>query len=156
MDTHTVYVPTLEIAYDDHVYDTSSFSSGIVSGSLTSGSVDISMRNFMPEYKYNTSVRFRINVQQSYETKTFYEELRPRTVHYLPDTIYYSIIDAYSDRIMIPFSDYTRLSLDVTGHYFDMFLSGFMPERFYKIIFKATIDEAIQYFDSDNQFKVVK
>jgi len=31
-----------------------------------------------------------------------------------------------------------------------------MPERFYKTLFKVVMDGETQYFDSDNQFKVVK
>ena len=57
---------------------------------------------------------------------------------------------------MIPFSDYTKVSLDETGHYFNVSLSGFMPERFYKMIFKVILDGQTQYFDTDSQFKVVK
>ena len=150
------------LLYDSGSYVSSSViytelsSSSDYSGSLLSGSVSISMKNFKPEYKYNTKVRFRINSKPSYVAKTFYEELRQGEVYYLPDTAYYSIVDAYSNRIMIPFSDYTRISLDGVGHYFDTTLSGFMPERFYKIMFKVTIDGTIQYIDHVSQFKVVK
>jgi len=130
---------------------------GSVSGSLlSSGSIAVTMKRFKPEYKYNTTVRFRINVKPSYVAKTFYEELRQGEVYYLPDSASYSIRDAYSNRIMIPFSDYTKISVDETGHYFDVSLSGFMPERFYKTLFKVVMDGETQYFDSDNQFKVVK
>ena len=168
LDTHTVYLPTLEVAYDDHIYNTSSFYVWNVSGSVTSvtgsvsgsllssGSIAVTMKRFKPEYKYNTTVRFRIDVKPSYVAKTFYEELRQGNVYYLPDSASYSIRDAYSNRIMIPFSDYTKISVDETGHYFDVSLSGFMPERFYKTLFKVVMDGETQYFDSDNQFKVVK
>lgn len=128
-----------------------------ITGSLISGSINISMKNFMPEYKYNTISTFYINVKPSYVAKTFYEQLRLAEIYYLPEnSLYYSIVDAYSNRIMIPFSDYTKVSLDSRGHYFDVSLSGFMPERFYKLIFKIVLDGQIQYFDTDSQFKVVK
>jgi len=128
-----------------------------VTGSLISGSINISMKNFMPEYKYNEIAQFRINVKPSYVAKTFYEELRLAEIYYLPpNSLYYSIVDAYSNRIMIPFSNYTKVSLDSTGHFFNVSLSGFMPERFYKIIFKIVLNGEIQYFDPDSQFKVVK
>ena len=110
----------------------------------------------MPEYKYNTKTRFKINAKNSYVAKTFYEELQSGEVYYLPDSAYYSIVDAYSSRIMIPFSDYKKISLGETGHYFDVSLSGFMPERFYKILFKVIIDGETQYVEPDSQFKVVK
>jgi hypothetical protein len=129
---------------------------GSVSGSLLSGSVSIQMKSHKPEYMYNTQVRFKITAKPSYVAKTFYEELRIGRVYYLPEDTYYSIRDAYSNRIMVPFSDYTKISLDGIGHYFDVPLSGFMPERFYNIIFKSTINGSVQYFEPDSQFKIVK
>ena len=156
LDTHTVYVPTLEILYDDYIYETQSFGAP-VTGSLISGSISVAMKNFKPEYTYNETVKFQITVKPSYVAKTFYEQLRIGEIYYLPeDSISYSIRDAYSNRIMIPFSDYTKVSLDETGHYFNVSLSGFMPERFYKMIFKVILDGQTQYFDTDSQFKVVK
>lgn len=130
---------------------------GSVSGSLISGSISVYMKNFMPTYQYNEVTRFRIIVKSAYQAKTFYEEARVGETYYLPSgSLKYSIRDAYSNRVMIPFSDYTKVSLDSTGHYFDVSLSGFMPERFYKIIFKYTENGVDQYIDKNSQFKVVK
>ncbi len=57
---------------------------------------------------------------------------------------------------LIPFSNYTKVSLNSEGHYFDVNTIGLMPERFYKIIFKSTIDSVDTYFDNQYVFKVVK
>ena len=130
---------------------------GSVSGSLISGSVSVYMKNFLPTYQYNETTRFRVTVKKAYQAKTFYEEARTGETFYLPSgSLKYSIRDAYSNRVMIPFSDYTKVSLDSTGHFFDVSLSGFMPERFYKVIFKYTENGVDQYIDKNSQFKVVK
>ena len=162
LDTHTVYLPTLEVAYDDHVYNTSSFyplnASGSVSGSQISGNINVYVKNLLPAYRYNTTIRFDLTIKRAYQAKTFYEQARTAEVLYLSNgSLSYSLRDAYSNRVMVPFSDYTKVSLNSEGHFFDVSLSGFMPERFYKIIFKyIDIDGTEQYIDTNTQFKVVK
>lgn len=161
MDTHTVYIPTLEFLYDDSSYVTSSFyplnASGSVTASLLSGSIDISMKDFRTSYLYDTTVRFRINLKEQYQVKTFYEQWKTSEIRYLPkNSLSYSIRDAYTNRVLIPFSNYTKLSLDSEGHYFDVSTKGLMPERFYKIILKYTTGSVDSYFDNNHTFKVVK
>jgi len=115
------------------------------------------MKNFLPTYPYNEKVRFNLTLKKSYQAKTFYEEANPGDIYYVAEnSLKYSIRDAYSNRTIIPFSDYTNVSLGPQGHYFDLSLSGFMPERFYKIILKYTENGVDQYFDKNSQFKVVK
>ena len=162
LDTHTVYLPTLEVAYDDHIYNTSSFYplniSGSVSGSEISGSISVYITNLSPTYQYNSTTRFNLVIKRAYQAKTFYEQATIAEILYLSDgSLSYSILDAYSNRVMVPFSDYTKVSLNSNGHFFNVSLSGFMPERFYKIVFKYIDDDgAEQYIDTNNQFKIVK
>lgn len=128
-----------------------------VSSSLISGSINVYLKNFLHAYPYNEKVRFYLTIKNAYQAKTFYEEARVGETFYLAEnSLKYSIKDAYSNRVIIPFSDYTNVSLDSNGHYFDASLSGFMPERFYKIIFKYTENGVDQYIDKNSQFKVVK
>jgi len=153
MNTHTVYLPTLEVLYDDHIYNTSSLDSG----SKISGSINIHLKNVMPTYKYNETVRFEFLIKKSYEPKTFYETLVLDKIYYLDDnTLFYSIKDAYTNRVIIPFSEYTKVSLNSNGYFFDVILSGFMPEKFYKIDFKYIDSGAVRYIETTNQFKVIK
>jgi len=131
---------------------------GSVSGSLITGSISVHMKNLQPTYRYNEKVRFEVIIKESYQKKTFYEKASVGEIYYLPkDSLQYSIRDAYSNRVMIPFSEYTKVSLDSTGHFFNVSLSGFMPERFYKILFKYIDENNVErYFDKNSQFKVVK
>ena len=156
-------VPLDSLLYEIENFVTSTVSSSnvtvthIISSSLISGSIDIHMKNFNPQYKYNDVVRFYFVVKPSYQPKTFYEEARPGDIYYVEnEKITYSIQDAYSGRTMVPFSEYTYTSLNETGYFFDINLSGFMPERFYKILFKYNDNGAIKYIDKNVQFKVVK
>lgn len=162
LNTNTIYLPELEFKYDDHIYDTSSFYpynlSGSVSASLLSNSdIDITIKNLKRTYKYETTNRFYLNIKKQYQTKTFYENITHEPMYFIEDQLYYSIVDAYADREIIPFSDYSRISLSNIGYYFDIPLyAGFMPNRFYKISFKCIINNVDVIIDKNYTFKVIE
>lgn len=126
------------------------------SATIYDDNLKISMKGMKPSYRYNTTVKFRLSVKERYQRKTFHENVQYNLIKYLPETFYYQIQDAYNDRVLIPFSDYTKVSLDGKGHFFNLSLSGFLPERYYRIVFKLDYDETEQFFDDDYIFKVVK
>jgi hypothetical protein len=96
-------------------------------------------------------------VKESYHRKTFFEKIDFNIIKYLPENFFYQIQDAYNGRIMVPFSEYNKVSLGNQGHFFKLNLSGFMPERFYKIVFKVILTDGSElYFDNNFVFKVVK
>ena len=73
----------------------------------------------------------------------------------------YSIVDAYTGDTVIPFGEGSVVSADTTGNYFNLWLNGLLPERFYKIEIKVvsgsgTLDETIQYFDDFQSFKITR
>ena len=74
----------------------------------------------------------------------------------LPTSSYYSIRDARTDEIVIPFDCNTQLSRDNNGSYFNLWLNGFQPERFYRILIKSTINNSEQIFDNSSIFKVIR
>ena len=78
------------------------------------------------------------------------------TSKYLPTTSYYQIKDAQSNDIIIPFSNFSKISCDSTGNYINLNLSNWEADRTYKIEFKVTIDGNTQYFDNDITFRIVK
>jgi hypothetical protein len=152
-DTHTIYIPRLEVVWDDSV---------IASGSATGSSVEItssavvSIKNLNSEYRTGTTSRFRISTRPMWITKTFVTQSQYAIPYMLPTASYYSIRDAKTDDIVIPFDSYTRLSRDNQGSYFNMWLNAFQPERFYRILIQTTIDSSTQIFDNVATFKVIR
>ena len=72
----------------------------------------------------------------------------------------YIILKVYKDldtnEYVIDFdSDYTRISADSTNSYFDIYMNGLEPERYYKILVKATVDGSTTIYDENLIFKVV-
>ncbi len=52
-------------------------------------------------------------------------------------------------------SKYTKISADQVSSYFDVYMNGLEPERYYTILIKTTLDGTTQVFDEDIMFKVV-
>ena len=69
------------------------------------------------------------------------------------------IIDAETDDVIVPFGSGSKLSCDSSGNYFNLWLDGYQPERYYSILYRVqsgsgTPDEIDQYFDEGFTFKV--
>jgi len=52
-------------------------------------------------------------------------------------------------------SNFTQISCDNTSNYFDVYMNGLQPERYYKILVKTTINGSIIVKDEDYYFKVI-
>ena len=64
--------------------------------------------------------------------------------------MYWRLIDPYTKEELIPFDDVgTKLSADGEGMYFDLYMNGLEPERFYKILIKTNINEEVLVFDNN-------
>jgi hypothetical protein len=53
-------------------------------------------------------------------------------------------------------TEYTKVSCDSKGGYFDVYMDGLQPERFYRILIKTTLNESDAVVDNNNIFKVVR
>jgi hypothetical protein len=74
----------------------------------------------------------------------------------LPTSSYYAIKDLATNEYVINFDDnYTQISSDVNGNYFDIYMSGLEPERYYKILIKTTINNSTIISDDHYYFKVI-
>ena len=51
---------------------------------------------------------------------------------------------------------YTKLSADSEGMYFDLFMEGLQPERYYKLMFRTDNNDGVKIFDEDYFFKVIR
>ena len=150
VDTHTIYPPKLTFKWDDSVYSHSGTT-------LSSGDIFLSLYNNKAEFQRKSKQRFRLTTRKRYPDRTFVTSSNYLDTQYLPETSYYSIRDAETDEVIIPFdTSYTKLSADSEGMYFDLFIEGLQPERYYKLMFRSDNNEGIQIFDEDYIFKVIR
>ena len=79
------------------------------------------------------------------------------TVKYLPSNTLYSLIDAATDEIIIPYDNiYTKVSCDSTSNFIYMDMTGLMPERYYRLEFKVVDDFLEEYINDKFFFKVTR
>jgi hypothetical protein len=149
-ETNTIYQPKIRIGWDDQTFSTGSLSA------LTADDIVVGIKNFRKEYKLETTPTLRVFARERYPLKTFSSTFQYNNIKYLPETSYYQIKDFASNDIIIPFSDYSKISCDSDGNFIKLNLSNWESDRVYKIEFKVESNGSIQYFDDDYTFSVVK
>ena len=148
-ETNTIHQPKLRIGWDDTSFATGSLTE------LISEEIKVGIRNFKKEYKVNTTPKLRVVGRDLYPIKTFSATAQYGISKFLPTTSYYQILDYHSNDVIVPYSEYTKLSCDSDGNYFNLNLTNWEVDRVYKIEFKVVIDGAPQFFDEDYTFSVV-
>ena len=151
VDTNTIYPPTLEIKFDDFFYGTSSQMQ-----TLSQPEAFISTYNNDGVYYPQSVQRFRIAAVPQYPKKVFQTQSGYLTNFYLPKQAQYAIKDSETNEYIINFdSEYTKVSADATSSYFDIYMGGLEPERYYTILLKTEIGGTTKIFDEDMMFKVI-
>ena len=149
VDTNTIYPPTLEFKWDD-----SSYSTTLTEISTTDLFVGLDSN---PGVFYSESInRFRLNVRPEFPTRTFQTSSLYTENFVLPTSSYYAIKDLDTNEFVVDFDDnFTKISCDNTSNYFDIYMNGLEPERYYKILIKTFINNSTIIKDEDYYFKVV-
>lgn len=149
-DTNTIYLPKLEVCWDDSLFSTGSLLP------VVNDEISIYFKNLKKDYQQGSKAKIRLVARDIYPEKNYVTNgLQYKTVKYLPTSSYYSIRDAATDDIIVPFDkNATKISCDSEGNYFNIWFNSMQPERFYRFIIKIEIDEQEIYFDNNYIFKV--
>lgn len=150
-DTNTIYPPYLEFKWDDSSYTTGSLSI------LDSSECFIDITNNKGRYVDEGKQRFRVKARPKYPARTF-STSSAYTVNYaLPIQSYWGLRDEFTEEMIIPFDTVgTKVSCDSTGPYFDIFMDGLQPERYYRVLIKSELDGSNTIVDNNITFKVVR
>ena len=150
-DTNTIYPPFLEFQWDDTSY---------VTGSLSILDTDIAVidiKNNKGKYVDEGKQRFRLTARPKYPARTFTTSSVYLTNYALPSQSYWGLKDENSEEMVVDFNtDFTKISCDSTGPYFDVYMDGLQPERYYRILVKTELDSSTIVVDNQNIFKVVR
>jgi len=149
-ETHTIYQPKIRIGWNDSVFSTGSLLE------LTGNDIKVGVTNLKKEYKIGTIAKIQVFGRELYPLKTFLNTFEYSTSKYLPSTTYYQIRDYASNDVIIPFSDYSKVSCDSNGNYIKVNFSNWEANRVYKIEFKIDNNGSVEYFDNDTTFSLVK
>lgn len=150
-DTNTIYPPHLEIKWDDSSY---------IPGNLEilhTSSATITVQDNRGTYTEEGKQRFRLSAKPKYPVRTFTTSSIYLKNYALPQQTYWGIKDENSEEMIIDFdNNYTKVSCDSTGPYFDIYMDGLQPERYYRILIKTVLDGSTVVIDDKNIFKVVR
>lgn len=150
-DTNTIYPPVLELKWDDSSYITS----GLTELSNSESIVEIT--NNLGEYTDTGKARFRMLARPRFPARQFTTTSIYKTRYALPENSYYAIKDEFTEELVIGFdTNFTKISCDSNGPYFDLYMNGLQPERFYRILIKTEIDGNTFITSDKNTFKVVR
>ncbi len=150
-ETNTIYVPRLEVAFNDTSFANTS------SQEITSETYVPYIKNIKPEYRPTDIAKFRIGVRPEFPTKTYSTASFFITTNRLPTSSFYSICDSVTNDVIVPFdTSATQIDCDANGSFFKLRMDSFFPDRYYKIKLKIERDagDDIQTFD-DFYFKVI-
>jgi hypothetical protein len=151
VDTNTIYPPCLEIKWNDQIYDSGSLSP------ITTSNFYASLDN-NPGVFYTDSVnRFGINVREEFPTRTFQTTSVYTNNKVLNSNSLYAIKDLDTNEFVVDFDPkFTKISCDpIKGNYFDVYMNGLEPERYYKILIQTTISGSTVIKDDNYYFKIV-
>ena len=149
-NTHTVYPPKLIFKWDDSSYTLPT------DGQIKSGSTFVYLYNNKEEYNQNDEVVFKLHIRDKYPKREFATTSNYLNVGFFTTSSFYSIRDAHTEREIIPFDDYTKLSADANGMFFKIYMKGLQPERYYRLLFKHNHSNGTTIYDNDYYFKVVR
>jgi hypothetical protein len=150
VDTNTIYPPVLEIKWDDSTYETGTLPA------LATSDIFVALDNNSGVFYGESINRFRLNCRPDYPVRTFQTSSVDTMNHYLPEGSLWAIKDLDTNEFIVHFdSDYTKISCDATGNYFDIYMAGLQPERYYKILIQTSISGSTIVKDEDYYFKVV-
>ena len=152
VDTNTIYPPQLEFRWRDY-----SLYSPSTSSIVNTKQIKLSLDDNQGEFQPSSINRFHVNVSPLYPTRSYQITSSLFTgTNYLPTSSYYAIKDLATNEFIINFdTQYTQISSDIRGNYFDVYMSGLEPERYYKILIKTEIDGSTLILDDDYYFKVI-
>jgi hypothetical protein len=151
VDTNTIYPPCLEFKWDDSSYNTGSLA--VLSNSIST----VGITNNKGKYPNTGKQRFRISAKPKYPIRTFTTSSIYLTNYALPSGSYWGLRDENTEEMVVDFdTQFTKVSCDATGPFFDVYMDGLQPERYYRILVKTELDGSTTVVDGQNIFKVVR
>lgn len=151
-ETNTIYSPRLEMRYDDSVYQTSH---SVVD---YTNEVIVNITNLQEEYTDSGKSRINISARPKYPVRAHTTSSNYLDLYQLSSSSFYSIRDAHSNNIIIPFDENnTKISADSKGSYFMLNFNSLATERYYRLLIKSKVSSTEQYiYDKNWIFKVVR
>jgi hypothetical protein len=117
--------------------------------------------NFIPtiktiksEYKQTERKKIRVGVRNQRPIKTFSSKSDYSLDNFVTHDMYYSISDAETQETIIDFCEYTKISCDSRGHYFNFDFGCLAVGRFYRFAIQTEVDSEIEVYEDTRNFRI--
>ena len=148
--TNTIYPPSLDIKWNDYTHSSTL-------SEITDPEVKVSIRNNKGKYTDEGKQRFRVHARPQFPTRTFTTSSAYLVNYTLPTASYWGLKDENTEEMVFDYDNtFTKISADNTSNYFDIYMDGLQPERYYRLLIKTEIDGTTTIVDNDQVFKVVR
>ena len=106
------------------------------------------------EYRTLSRQRISVGVRTKHPTKTFSSKSSYDLNNYTLHTMKYSVRDAETDEVIVDFDEYSRISCDASGHYFNFDFTCLPVGRIYKFLILVESDEGDVVHEDKRRFIV--
>jgi hypothetical protein len=117
-----------------------------------SGELFVKIKDIKKNYKTSEIIRFRVGVRSKNPVRKIRKKAVYSSNYYTSDDIYYSIIDAETQEIIIDFDKYSQVSCGEVGHYFDVMFNSFSPGRYYKFLLMVSSPSGQSVYEETRTF----
>lgn len=152
VESHTIYLPNLEIYWDSRDYTgTSSYAEVLGEDFILHG------KNLKAFYNTNEIATIRFFVRERYPNLTYATSSYVTHAKRLPANSWFQIQDVVSDTVVVPIDPTGSIvNCDSLGNYIKIDCNSLMPERKYKIVLKSEFDngDTVRYIDENLIFGI--
>jgi hypothetical protein len=148
-ESNTIYVPRLELGWDDSVFTTGSLQP------ISTDKYSIISKNINKKYDQESIDKISIVARPLFPVRTFSTGSAYNIIQYLPITTYYAVEDFYTGEVLVPFGNFTKVSCNSIGNYFLFNFNILQKNRYYRFVYKVLNNNTIKYFKSDEVFSVI-
>jgi len=150
-NTHTVYLPTLEVVWYDQVINTNC-GCGLTP---VGDEFELILPDARKEYVTGSTNRIRLNARPLQPVKRFIDRFRTANEQFLQSGSMYSIVDDANKDVVIPFDSGSMISADCTGSYFDLKIENLYVNRTYRILVQVPKSWGSEVIDTAHRFRVI-
>ena len=143
---------SLEESITYNTEQTKQLESGVLE--LTNKDLQIFIENTKESYSKDEVEKLMVGVRESNPKKKFSNRIRYTGRNITSLDMFFSVLDAETEEIVIDFSEFTKISCDTSGHYFNFDFGCLSRGRLYKFILKLEYEGIRKKYDNKLSFMI--
>ena len=152
LDSGSLDSGSLEESTTDNTEQTKSLESGVME--LKNKDLHIFIENIKESYSHDGIEKLVVGVRELNPKKNFSNRMRYTGRNITSLDMFFSVLDAETEESVIDFSEFTKISCDKKGNYFDFDFSCLSRGRLYKFILKLEYEGIRKKYDNKLAFMI--